>query len=320
MDNNKFKNYKCMCIIFLCSAVKAYHASILIQQPHATEVIVGHSTTLKCFLTDSETSKRLNCYYVTWIRVQSMRRTMDVITSNKQYNEQTNSCDLTITTATLEDTGLYYCSGPEAKTFKGNGSKVTVVGNVNPSVELFSPSEFPDPNIPLICWAKGTVPSQVRIFWVVNGEEHIGWTESVWTKQNDLTTEFTQSRFWLSKSDWDTGEQCTCVVEAGGKNISKSIQRPGKDICLFLMYGVSGAALFMIMVSVTTVLVLLKGHRIKEIQEKNRRRLNTGKRGKYRTKKSSVTEVQYASLEIIHFRRPQEDAPQQDLDLETQTA
>lgn len=56
---------------------------------------------------------------------------MDVITSNKQYNEQTNSCDLTITTATLEDTGLYYCSSPEAKTFKGNGSKVTVVGKLN---------------------------------------------------------------------------------------------------------------------------------------------------------------------------------------------
>ena len=36
--------------------------------------------------------------------------------------------------------------------------------------------------------------------------------------------------------------------------------------------------------------------------------------------KSCPQEVQYASLEIIHFRRPQEDAPQQDLDLDTQTA
>ncbi|XP_048086307.1 uncharacterized protein LOC125285756 [Alosa alosa] len=307
MDNKKLKNYyKCMCIILLCSPLKAYHVSSL--NPN---VIIGSSTTLKSYNDDSVASSSPNCFYLIWMRVHPKRRTMDVINVDghkykTQYNEQTKSCDLIITTATLEDTGMYYCSETDARPFIGIGTKLTVVGNdgVILSVEVFSPSEFLDPNIPLICWATNTLPSQVRVFWVVNGKEHIGWTESVWSKQSDqTTTEFTQSRFWLSKADWEAGGKCTCVVEAGGRNVSKSIQRVGNDMCLFLVYGISCAAFCMIFVAITTVLVLREGHGVKEVREKDRRRLNTDKHGKYTKKRSSLTEVQYASLDNI--RQPQ---------------
>ncbi|XP_062385873.1 uncharacterized protein LOC134072982 [Sardina pilchardus] len=309
MGNNKLKNYyECMCIILLCSPLKAYHVSTL-----SSDVIIGSSTTLECLIEDSDASSFKNCFYLIWMRVNPKRRTLDVINVDRvkyttENNDDKKSCKLIITTATPEDAGLYYCTAPDAKPFIGTGTKLIVVGRPNddtPSVELFPPSEFLHPAIPLICWATNAPPSQVRIFWVINEKEHVGWTESVWSTQSDQNPEFTQSRFWLSKSDWDAGEKCTCVVEAGGRNISKSIQRAGNDICLYLVYGISCAAFFMMFVAVTTVLVLYKGNRVKEVGGKDHRRRISDKLGKYTTKGSSLTELQYASLDKIHFNQPQ---------------
>lgn len=102
--------------------------------------------------------------------------------------------------------------------------------DVSPSVELFSPSDFLDPDIPFICWVAHAVPSEIRVIWVVNGNEYIGLTESVWWRKNDPSTEFTQSKFWISKSDWEEGKLFSCIVEAGGKNISKSIRSKSRSM------------------------------------------------------------------------------------------
>ena len=97
-------------------------------------------------------------------------------------------------------------------------------------MELFSPSDNNGSSVPFICWAKGVSPSQVRIFWIVDGREYNGVSESIWSNDSHSATEFTQSQFWLSEWNLEDGIQCTCVVETGGKNISRTIQHhmPGE--------------------------------------------------------------------------------------------
>ncbi|KAL2080664.1 hypothetical protein ACEWY4_024457 [Coilia grayii] len=284
MSSTRYLKKGNICLVILCFSFNSHFAyvSSLDQWPRSADVTVGHATTLKCLFKDRPTT--LNCHYIFFMKVNPREKVLNIMAINDkrkyllQGNTTTSSCDLTIINAIREDSGIYYCSHPDYMPFIGHGSRITVVGNVNvaPFVELFSPSEFMDANIPLICRAVGAASSQLRVFWVVNGEEHIGLTESVWPEQNYPTTEVTQSQFWLPKSEWEARVECTCVVEANGRNISKSVQRKpdsGSHMCRVLLFGISLSALFLIVV-VTTVLVL---------------HTHKGKHGQYTAKRSSVT-------------------------------
>lgn len=99
----------------------------------------------------------------------------------------------------------------------------SIAENVTASVELFSPSKSNSSGVSFICWAKGVVPSQVSVFWIVGGYEFSGLTESVWSDDSHLATEFTQSHIGSPDWSWEDGMQCTCVVELKGRNISKTI-------------------------------------------------------------------------------------------------
>lgn len=107
--------------------------------------------------------------------------------------------------------------------------RMYVAENVTASMELFSPWNSNSSEVPFICWAKGVSPSQVRVFWIVDGQEYSGLTESIWSNDSQFATEITQSRFWSTDLSWEAGMQCTCVVELKGRNMSKTFHHaPGE--------------------------------------------------------------------------------------------
>ncbi|KAG9355267.1 hypothetical protein JZ751_000105 [Albula glossodonta] len=75
-----------------------------------------------------------------------------------------------------------------------------------------------------MCLASDVFPLQVRIYWVIEGEEESGMTESIGIKDGDEIIESAQNQVLVPVEDWERGVLCTCVVEMNGRNISKSVQ------------------------------------------------------------------------------------------------
>ncbi|KAJ8000220.1 hypothetical protein DPEC_G00202580 [Dallia pectoralis] len=110
----------------------------------------------------------------------------------------------------------------------GNGSRVILLterqrnSTESTTIKILSPSDSDSSPVPLVCLVPELVPSQVRVFWLIDGREETGLTESGWTNNNDSATEFTRNQILVQPEEWDRGAECTCVVEFDGKNITKT--------------------------------------------------------------------------------------------------
>ncbi|XP_062386089.1 uncharacterized protein LOC134073122 [Sardina pilchardus] len=295
-------------LILLCCFLKTLHGSSWdsYQSPDFVEETVGNSITLKCHVANIGFEN--SCESIIWAKVHPRTGELDVAypASDENVeaanNETTKSCDLIVTGQSQEYSGIYYC-WVKASTLRiqGNGSTVSFTGTLTPSVELFSPWNSNASRLPFICWAKGVVPSQVRIFWVLEGSEYNGLTESIWSNNSHSATEFTQSRIWFADWDLEPGMKCTCVVNIGERNISKTIQYlPGSDpnsACSVLVYGISFTSLFI--VAGWLLVFRCHGRRSKKIHKINHRQ-KFSKRGTDTIKGPSCNEVQYSSVNNLH--------------------
>ncbi|XP_041932431.1 uncharacterized protein LOC121695542 isoform X2 [Alosa sapidissima] len=297
----------CLRLILLCCSLKTLHGSgwDVYQSPDFIEEMVGNSITLKCHIANIVFEN--SCESIIWAKVHPRNGELVVAdpASDKNFdaakNETTKSCDLIVIGQSQAYSGMYYCWAKAASIrIQGNGSRVSFTGTLTASVELFSPRNSNASSVPFICWAKGVVPSQVRIFWIMDGSEYNGHTESIWSNDSHKATEFTQSRTWFP--DWTgvAGIECTCVVEIRGKNISKTIQyMPGSapnSACLVLVYGISFTSLFI--VAGWLLVVIYHGQKSKKTHKIDHRH-KFSKHGTDTLKGPSYNEVLYSSLKNI---------------------
>ncbi|KAM9419574.1 uncharacterized protein ACWYII_022622 [Salvelinus alpinus] len=327
-------------ILLLCWSyvLKATHTSIIAQTPGRVMVKAGDTVTLKCYLVELITY----CYSVNWMKVDPRTGTLIKIANLKIDNnsedgegEQDKLCSATITKATVSDSGMYYCSAVQSDTIHtGNGSRVVVTErertqNITepPAIKLLSPSDgdgsvvlttlyyTAESFIPLLCLVLKVVPSQVHVFWLIDGRECSGLTSSIWTDNSDSATEFTMNQILVQAEEWDRGVQCTCVVEFEGNSINKTLikRNDSTGMCTMVLYWISAAALLTIIVAVTVAVCRYRGHPVVTDADTRQRGTGTesrqyqsGRLGEARKAvRSSVSEVQYATLDHIQFgRRP----------------
>ncbi|XP_076157305.1 uncharacterized protein LOC143140371 [Alosa pseudoharengus] len=292
-------------LLFLFSASKRSHVSsdILVQTPGKVEVMVGQPITLRCHTKGVVTvSNKMYCFTVSWLKVHPATGKMETISFENYDVKDGAICEVTITSATQKDSGIYYCSvKPDQYTLHGNGSSVVVTDNLDVSVELIVSSlDSGNSTTLFICRAEGVTSSEVRIAWILNGEEHSGLTESVWSEGKEMT----QGLLWLSESDWQSGAQCTCSVETRGQNISKSLQYIDWSLCSsYLLYGVYGSVLFAIAMAIFSAVIFCQSRKVSgKSRRAENRRPDHGNHGRYDIR-SSEMEVQYATLDQIHLEQ-----------------
>ena len=96
-----------------------------------------------------------------------------------------------------------------------------------PTIEILKPLNSYHSSVSLLCLVSGVIPSQVHVFWLIDGREDSGLTESTWTDNSDSATEFTRNQILVKAEEWDRGAECTCVVEFEGQYINKTVQHNG---------------------------------------------------------------------------------------------
>ncbi|XP_029587794.1 uncharacterized protein LOC115173641 isoform X2 [Salmo trutta] len=307
-------------IFLLCWSyvLKATHTSIITQTPGSLMVKAGDTVTLKCYLVELITY----CYLVIWMKVDPRTGTLIKIDNLKIDNnseegkgKQDKLCSATITKATVSDSGMYYCSAVQSDMIHtGNGSRVVVTErertqNIteSPAIKLLSPSDgdgsvvlttlhyTAESFIPLLCLVLNVVPSQVHVFWLIDGREDSGLTLSTWTDNNDSATEFTMNQILVQAEEWNRGVQYST------------------GMCTMVLYWASAAALLTIIVAVTVAVCLYRGHPVvTDVDTRQRgtgpesRQHQSGRLGEARKAvRSSISEVQYATLDHIQLgRRP----------------
>ncbi|XP_010872035.2 immunoglobulin kappa light chain [Esox lucius] len=243
------------------------HTSTINQTPGLVMVKTGVNVTLECHLKELITY----CHSVTWLKIDP--RTATLSESNiysDQISDKTSKpdqkCSATITNATARDSGMYYCSAVYSNmVHTGNGSRIIIVteketpGNITESttIKIFSSPDSDGSSVPLMCLVSGLVPSQVRVYWLINGREESGLTESARTDNSDQATEFTRNQILVQAEEWDRGAECTCVVEFEGQNITKTVQRLDFGVLCYItvwMYRLLGITAWLLLL-ILSVLV-----------------------------------------------------------------
>ncbi|KAK6323816.1 hypothetical protein J4Q44_G00061550 [Coregonus suidteri] len=82
-----------------------------------------------------------------------------------------------------------------------------------PTIQIVSSPEVDGFFIPLLCLVLEVVPSQVRVFWLIDGREESGLTDSTWTNNSDSATEFTRNQILVQAEEWG---QTSRVYMCGG--------------------------------------------------------------------------------------------------------
>ncbi|XP_061111852.1 uncharacterized protein LOC133137538 [Conger conger] len=287
----------------------------VVQYPGWVNVEDGGTVRLLC---RTETSGIL-CNNFVWTKIDP--RTKKLITMINDTNDtcvndgQTTELFKVIKNANVNDSGTYYCSVEFQKMlFVGNGSIVIVTQAKRtepPPVDILWPRSA-QPRIPLLCVVSGVVPSEVRVFWVIDGEEDSGFTESFWTKDGGEVVESTQNRVLVPAEEWERGVVCTCVVEYAGKNFSKSVQNGGNpDACAVLLYGALAGAALTVIVAICISVSLHRGRSVRSDGDSREQRRTTNLEPRHRSGKQrrgspidqTMSEVQYASLEEASLAR-----------------
>ncbi|KAJ8000221.1 hypothetical protein DPEC_G00202590 [Dallia pectoralis] len=257
----------------ICSGTCAPTTTI-IQTPGLVMVKPGGTVTLECILKELIT----NCHSVTWLKVDP--RTEAMTASGNSNNANTHirngpdqNCSTTITNATARDSGMHYCSAVYSSTVHtGNGSRVYIVADkerpVNSTesttIKILSSSDYDGSPVPLVCLIPELVPSQVRVFWLIDGRQETGLTESGWTDNSDSATEFTRNQILVQPEEWDRGAECTCVVEFDGQNITKTVRRQASDfgdLCYITvwMYRLLGVTAWLLLLILSVIVAFCSG-------------------------------------------------------------
>ncbi|KAJ8335220.1 hypothetical protein SKAU_G00408590 [Synaphobranchus kaupii] len=296
-------------LLFYIYTVKAQN-TVVVQSPELVKVEDGGSVRLQC----STNVVGTYCYRVIWTRIDSRTKKL-IFLQNIDTGGQKKDCFFGINSATLDDSGTYYCSVVlGTMIYFGNGSTVIVTqGNRTepPPVDILWPRSI-QPIIPLLCVVSGVAPSQVRVFWVIDGEEDSGLIQSLWTKDSDEIVESTQNQVLVRADEWERGVVCTCVVEFDGKNISKSVQNEeSSDVCTVLLYGAFAGAGLTIIVAISIAVVLHRGRSVRSDGDAREQRRSAGTEHRHRSGRQgsglaidrTISEVQYASLEEASLAR-----------------
>ncbi|XP_058260441.1 immunoglobulin kappa light chain-like [Hemibagrus wyckioides] len=238
-------------------------SSVIIQSPDFITASVGESFKLKC-------TYHLPMFYcgysVSWYKVNLRNGKLGEVSvhNEDQLDDDKKTCTRTIFNAQVQDSGLYYCASAHDKMiFIGNGTRVVVTGPLNLSVVVYTPVvEEDDPSVLLQCVVMDTVPSQVRVWWLVDDEERTGWTESGWTGYDDSASEYTRAQIRITAEEWSEAT-IECVVNYKNQTVSRTVPRPTGhlylDSCMWMLYGGCGVVVFTIAVLITVVLCLRKG-------------------------------------------------------------
>ncbi|KAK3525332.1 hypothetical protein QTP86_029838 [Hemibagrus guttatus] len=266
---------------------------VVFQSPDFITTSVGESFRLKC----TRDLPMSYCYNsISWHKVNLRSGKLgEVSVHNKdQLEDDKKSCTKTISNAQVKDSGIYYCASVHDKMLfigtLGNQSRRHRVdddtksydtkksptlytthitkntGPLNLSVVLYTPEvEEDDASVLLQCVVMDAVPSQVRVWWLVDDEERTGWIESGWTEHDDSATEYTRAQIRVSAEEWDE-VTIQCVVNYKNQTVSRAVPPPSKQTlmcrsvsCTWLLYGGCSVAVFTIAVAITVVLCLRKG-------------------------------------------------------------
>ncbi|XP_036421492.1 uncharacterized protein LOC118805002 [Colossoma macropomum] len=296
-------------LLLLCCActLKTSLSSVLTQTPGTVRVSVGEPFTLQCI----HEMQVQYCYSTTtWHKVN--KRTGQLAEIRPELDmQQTNTkvCTLTISKATLQDSGMYHCTGLYNKiVLVGNGTRVIVTDPdpPSPSIIMYSPLDVFGPTVPLQCLVIGAVPSQVQVVWIIDHSERSGWTESSWIENSDSALEHTRAHITLSEEEWTEAAQIECLAMFDGINVSRTLVPGGNNagMCSWLLYLGFGAVFLTIAVTIT-VAVCLRREKRKDAAPKGYCGRNThskqpkhGKRDTLRpaTERPPRTEVEYSCL------------------------
>ncbi|XP_049332362.1 immunoglobulin kappa light chain-like isoform X5 [Astyanax mexicanus] len=252
-------------VLLVCCvcALKTSLSSVLDQSPGLLHVFVGDTFKVKC-LHELPVSY---CYSTTsWHKMDP--RTGKLIQKlsqgpkTDQPEDNGKICSLTISNATLQDSGMYYCTGVHNLiALIGNGTRVIVTdpARFNPSIILYSPLDVSGPIVPLQCLVIGAVPSQVQVSWIIDQTEREGWTESSWTENSDSAQEYTRAQITLSEEEWRKADLIECFVAYDGKNTSKRLEKQVVGVCTWPLYLGFGVAFVTVTVTVTVVVCFCRG-------------------------------------------------------------
>ncbi|XP_060760007.1 uncharacterized protein LOC132870382 isoform X2 [Neoarius graeffei] len=284
--------------LFCLFSLQSVACAMIVQYPAVVKVFRGEMVSLVCDLVELLTS----CDSVIWFKVHLRTREMSLATA-VHNDPRASPCTGLIYNTSMADSGVYYCTAKHSViSYLGNGSTVIITErHPRPIITLYVPAESVGPSIPLQCMVMGVVPSEVNVSWVVGESEMTGWTESGWTHTND-SVEYTLAHINIPSENWAETPNVDCVVEVDGRRVSKSLQQGSSQLCSWLMYLCSGVALVVVIVFVVTLVSLQQGRSCVPTRLTNSHfsRRNGGKK---RPKRSSVLELQYASLDLTSNRQ-----------------
>ncbi|XP_060760008.1 uncharacterized protein LOC132870382 isoform X3 [Neoarius graeffei] len=252
--------------LFCLFSLQSVACAMIVQYPAVVKVFRGEMVSLVCDLVELLTS----CDSVIWFKVHLRTREMSLATA-VHNDPRASPCTGLIYNTSMADSGVYYCTAKHSViSYLGNGSTVIITErHPRPIITLYVPAESVGPSIPLQCMVMGVVPSEVNVSWVVGESEMTGWTESGWTHTND-SVEYTLAHINIPSENWAETPNVDCVVEVDGRRVSKSLQQAGRSC-------------------VPT-----------RLTNSHFSRRNGGKK---RPKRSSVLELQYASLDLTSNRQ-----------------
>ncbi|XP_053494597.1 immunoglobulin lambda-1 light chain-like [Ictalurus furcatus] len=313
-------------LLLLCCVctLRTSLSSAVSQSPEFISKSVSGSFTLKC----SRDLTIRYCYNtVSWYKVNPITGKLGEVrkTEEDKLEDDAKSCTRTIVNAQVQDSGIYYCAAlHHTKIYIGTGTRVVITDNVplKPSIALYTPTDVDSPSVLLQCVVMDAVPSQIRVLWLIDGDERTGWTESGWTGRDDSASEFTRAQITIPAEEWrEEAHVVECVVKYGNMSVSRTLRRQSHSdaMCTWLLYGGCGVAVFTIAVALTVVLCLRKERRATLRVERHRTSADTqckhqtqGKRDTLRSnleKPSTISEVEYSCLNPEIFKRQPNDPP-----------
>ncbi|XP_053087213.1 immunoglobulin lambda-1 light chain isoform X1 [Pangasianodon hypophthalmus] len=299
-------------LLLLCCVctLRTSLSSVVFQSPEFINASIGDSFTLKC-TRDLPTAY---CYSsISWYKVNPRTGKLgEVRKGEDKLEDDKQTCTRTIVNAQVQDSGIYYCTSLHDKmVFIGTGTRVVISDTrpLKPSIVLYTPMEVDTPSVLLQCVVMDVVPSQIRVLWLIDGDERTGWTESGWTGHDDSASEFTRAQITIPADEWkEAAHIIECVVMYENQTMSQTLQRQSHSdsTCTWLLYGGCSVAVFTIAVALAVVMCLRKEKRATFPVKRHcadvdtqRKKQTQGKQDTLRThleKPSTASEVEYSCL------------------------
>ncbi|KAL2080661.1 hypothetical protein ACEWY4_024454 [Coilia grayii] len=241
--------------------------SFIVTQSPDLEVMSGSTASLQCDIGELYSS----CSRVVWLKLDPRKpMTLHVTDRVKEVdpNDFTDTswvsvCRATIPHTTVNDAGMYYSVLSQGRfAHVGNGTRLTVTepesSLLPPSIEVVPPVAYTS-MVPLLCVVAGVSPSQVHVFWLIEGTVEGGWTDSALEDDGDPQRRLTQNQILLPAEMWERGLSCSCVVEVGSQSFSKTLQHSRTPdhcfavFCTYIVAGITSSFFLLLLVGITSV-------------------------------------------------------------------